>query len=129
MKEKSCGAVIIDNGKVLLIRQNNGDCGFPKGHVEEGETEQQTAIREVKEETNVDIVIDSDQRYVISYVVKNDIMKDVIYFLAHPINNQQLIAQPEEIDEVMWVDIDKVYDMLKYDDVKKIWQQIKENVL
>ena len=49
-KEKSCGCVIIENNKVLLIlQQNDAYWGFPKGHVENGETEIQTAKREVKE--------------------------------------------------------------------------------
>ena len=61
-KEKSCGAIIIKNKKVLLIQQTDGFWGFPKGHVEQNETEEQTTIREVKEETNLDIEIDSKYR-------------------------------------------------------------------
>ena len=53
--EKSCGCIIIEDKKVLLIKQTNGVWGFPKGHVEENETELQTAEREVKEETNIDV--------------------------------------------------------------------------
>lgn len=53
--EKSCGAIVIEDGKVLLVKHNAGHWDFPKGHVEEGETEFETAIREVKEETNIDI--------------------------------------------------------------------------
>ena len=49
--EKSCGAVVftrIDNNiKYLLIQNLEGIYGFPKGHVEDGESETQTAIREV----------------------------------------------------------------------------------
>ena len=51
--EKSCGCIIIEDKKVLLIKQTNGIWGFPKGHVEENETELQTAEREVKEETGL----------------------------------------------------------------------------
>ena len=62
-KEKSCGCIIIENGKVLLIQQTKGHWGFPKGHVEAFETESETAIREVKEETNLDVKIDENKRY------------------------------------------------------------------
>ena len=52
--EKSCGFVVykkIDNiNYYLLIKSLNGDVGFPKGHMELGETEIQTAIRELKDE-------------------------------------------------------------------------------
>ena len=51
-KEKSCGAIIYNKNKeVLIVKHNAGHWDFPKGHVEENETEIQTAIREVKEET------------------------------------------------------------------------------
>ena len=53
--EKSCGAIIFDKDKILVIQQKEGHWGFPKGHVEEGETEVETAIREIKEETNLDV--------------------------------------------------------------------------
>ena len=64
--EKSCGAIIIhktnkDNYKVLLVKNHNGRYwSFPKGHVEKGETEEETAIREIKEETGLDVeIVDS----------------------------------------------------------------------
>ena len=54
----SCGGVVIHDGKVLLLykNQNGRYMGWvlPKGTVEPGETYQQTALREVKEETNSD---------------------------------------------------------------------------
>jgi len=54
-KEKSCGCVVIKDRKILVIYQIDGFWGFPKGHVEKNETELQTAIREIKEETNLDV--------------------------------------------------------------------------
>ena len=65
--EKSCGAVIFDNDKVLVIQQVAGHWGFPKGHVEQGETELETAKREIKEETNLDVEIDETKRNKTSY--------------------------------------------------------------
>ena len=68
MKEKSCGAIVYkkenDELKFLLVYQNNGHYSFPKGHEEEGETEIETATREIKEETNLDIY---DVKYVGKY--------------------------------------------------------------
>ena len=60
--EKSCGAVIFyksrQNTKILLVKNSNGRYwSFPKGHIEDGENEHQTAIREIKEETGLDVVI------------------------------------------------------------------------
>ena len=56
-KEKSCGIIVFDNDKVLVVKHLDGHYGFPKGHVENNETEEETAIREVKEETNCDAKI------------------------------------------------------------------------
>ena len=56
VKEKSCGAVIykVENGKVyyLLLKMNYGHTSLCKGHQEEGESDEETAIREIKEETS-----------------------------------------------------------------------------
>ena len=50
MKEEiSCGAIIINNNKVLLVEQQTDFIGFPKGHIEGNETYLETALREVKE--------------------------------------------------------------------------------
>lgn len=128
MKEKSCGAIVIYQGKVLLIESKEGIIGFPKGHVEYSETEEKTAIREVKEETNIDIVITSTKKYIFSYLVKGIIPKDVIYFLAKPIS-YDLTPQIQEINKVFWVDIDEVYNTLNYEDVKEFWQKVKKDII
>ena len=69
--EKSCGCIIIDNGKVLLVKQTAGHWGFPKGHVETNETEIETAIRETKEETNLSTISvgeEPNRHIVVNYV-------------------------------------------------------------
>ena len=58
-KEKSCGVIVIkrenEEFKILLLEHQKGHISYPKGHVEENETEEDTALREVKEETNLDV--------------------------------------------------------------------------
>ena len=56
-QEKSCGAVVYNPKKhsFLIIKMLNGNWGFPKGHTEDQETDIQTAIREVTEETGINI--------------------------------------------------------------------------
>ena len=78
-KEKSCGCIIFnEKGEILLLHQNAGHWGLPKGHVEEGETEEQTAIREVKEETNIDVIINANYRYSMVYSPKENVEKEVV---------------------------------------------------
>ena len=66
-KEKCCGCIIIENNKVLLVYEKNRNFwGFPKGHMEKGENEIETALREVKEEVGLDVeIIDKERRYIL----------------------------------------------------------------
>ena len=98
-KEKSCGAIIInETGKILLIKHNKGHWAFPKGHVEANETEIETALREIKEETNLEVEINQNIREITTYSPKENVIKDVIYFVAtNPTGNIKL--QEEEVSE------------------------------
>ena len=122
-KEKSCGAIIVNDKKqVLLVKQTLGHYSFPKGHVEAGETEEETAIRETKEETNIDIEITSKDRFIVNYNVRDNINKDVIYFIAKPISFD---AKPQETEvaQVLWVDIDDVAKYLEFTNIIKLWNE------
>lgn len=122
-KEKSCGCVIIDDGKVLLIQQNDGSWGFPKGHMENGETEVETAIREVKEETNIDVIPDGNKRYVIEYPICNDIMKQVVLFVAKRVSND-IKAQESEINEIKWASFSEAFSTITYDNTRELLREI-----
>ena len=85
--EKSCGTVPYTkrNGEIfyLLIRSPGGrNCGFPKGHVEHGESEEETALRETLEETSLKPCIHPGFRCEISYLLSNGVHKTVVYFAA-----------------------------------------------
>ena len=118
-KEKSCGCIVIDNGKVLLIQHLKGHWDIPKGHMEAGETEQETALREVKEETGVDVEIISDKKSTLEYTVENGNLKEVIYFIAKKIGGEEK-AQETEVSEIRWLAFDEAVEMLTYDNSKEL---------
>ena len=122
-KEKSCGTICISDEKVLVIRQKQGFYGFPKGHVEEDETEVETAIRETKEETNIDVLVDESLRFSLSYVVNDIIDKEVVYFIAKP-QNENIRIQESELLDATWVDIDDVYNILTFYNLKNVWKDV-----
>ena len=126
--EKSCGCIVIFDNKVLMVRQTNGVFGFPKGHVEEGETEIETAKREVKEETNIDIKVDDTNRFVISYMASNDALKEVIYFIGKPIGELNELRQEKEIDEIHWVNIEEVESNLGFENIKELWNKARKYI-
>jgi 8-oxo-dGTP pyrophosphatase MutT (NUDIX family) len=106
-----------------MVKHNAGHCAFPKGHVEEGETEFETAIRETKEETGIDVEIISDKRFVNTYSPKEDVIKDVIFFIAKPLNID-LTRQESEIADLRWIDIDKASEYITFDDDRKLYLEV-----
>ena len=119
-KETSVGCIIFKDDKVLLIFQNNTNFwGFPKGHMEKGETELETAKREVKEEIGLDVDINPKYRYVLHDVVRNEIDKTTILYLAKPTSNE-IVKQDSEIKEVKWLDFNDAIDLLTYEDSKEL---------
>lgn len=119
MQEKSCGVIVFYNDKVLLIKHNLGHIGFPKGHVEGMETEEETAIREVKEETNCDVEIIPGFRETITYSPKKNITKDVIFFIGKPLN-KELSPQLAEVQKVDFVNYKEALNLLTYQDEKDL---------
>lgn len=136
MKEKSCGAIVYkkENNelKFLLVLQTNGHYSFPKGHIEENESEVETAIREIKEETNIDVEIDTGFRYQISYLLEhNNKMKDAVYFIATP-KTFDLKSQEGEILNCSWNNYNETLQKLEYDNIIKTflsaYEYIKNNL-
>ena len=127
-QEKSCGCIVLnEKNQVLLIHHNAGHWDFPKGHVEKGETEVQTAIREVKEETNIDVEVNDKYRYTVEYSPKEDVIKEVVYFLAKNISDDKE-AQLEEVSEVQWFNFDEAFDKITYNTSKEILEKLKEDL-
>lgn len=123
--EKSCGCVVVNDDRVLLIRQNDNSIGFPKGHMEIGETEIETAIRETREETGLDVNIISTKKYKIKYYVDEIILKEVTYFLAKPVNhNSKIIIQKSELIGANWFLKDDVGKFLTYEQLRLLWEEI-----
>lgn len=104
-EEKSCGAVIWrQKGKqreYLLVQHNGGHWSFPKGHMENDETEEETAEREIREETGLTAEIHTGFRKQVTYSPKPGIIKDVIFFTAVPAGGRES-PQESEISQLRW---------------------------
>lgn len=122
--ESSCGAVVFkDLGgirKFLLIKnKRSAHWGFPKGHIERGETCQQTAKREVLEETGLHINIIDGYSSTSEYKIAGKVEKRVTIFLASTTDSKTLIQQ-EEIDDYIWLDYENALKQLKFENDKSI---------
>ncbi len=133
--EKSCGAVVFrdeitaDGGKqrfILMIKQSSSTgFSFPKGHVELGESEKETACREVYEETSVGIDITDSFRQPVYYSPRPGAKKEVVYFVAEA-KTSQTRPQEGEISEVRWIAADKVDGMLAHSNDKRVYAMATE---
>ncbi len=138
--EKSCGGVIFrknNNGIEYLLIYNkkgnvDGHWGFPKGHVENNETEKETAFREISEETGLTAEFIGDFRAHTRYSPKEDVIKDVIYFIAEN-NGEKVTVQQSEVSDYAWLDYDNAFEKISNASDKKILESaakyIKENNL
>lgn len=129
MKVKCCGGVICHDGKVLMVHQDNGVFAFPKGHMEEGETEIETAKREILEETGISVELDGSRRFEFGYHIEDeDIDKTVVLFIGEPNGAVDLKAQEGEISEVFWVPVDEVEGHLQFPEWIDVWHKVKEEL-
>lgn len=128
-KEKSCGNIVFkkENGvlKVLLIHHNLGHYGMPKGHVELGETEEETALREVFEETGISSYIIDGFREMITYSPKENVIKDVIYFVGET-NDFETTPQISEVSEAFFTETSKAVDLVTHEEEKKVLEKAIE---
>ncbi|MCQ6558350.1 NUDIX hydrolase [Paenibacillus mendelii] len=110
MKEISAGGVVFRrvDGKlqIQLIQDRYGKISLPKGKMEAGETVEQTALREIVEETGMEgkIIAPIDQiKYKYNHETKGAVDKEVHYYLVEAVGGK-LQAQVEEIRGVEWFD-------------------------
>ncbi len=124
--EKSCGAVVFtrENGQIkyVIIKSKEGFYGFPKGHMEGIETEIQTALREVTEETGLSVDIVGGFRTEDSYPFQRNgetRRKHIVYFLAE-YSGQTPRAQEAELSSIDLMDFDTAISAFQFDSSKRI---------
>ena len=129
--EVSAGGLVIDStGKLGLLigRRDLKDAtgkrilwSLPKGHIEEGETPEEAALREVQEETGIVSVIEKSLGVIDFWFMAGGmrIHKTVHHFLFRE-NGGVLAAQESEVDEVAWFPLAEIVDRLAYPDEKKL---------
>ncbi len=129
--EVSAGGLVIDTTGtmgLLIGRYDHKDASgkrvlwsLPKGHIEEGETPEQAAIREVAEETGITSSITKSLGVIDFWIMSGGkrIHKTVHHFMFTEVGGT-LLAQESEVDEVSWFPLSEIVERLAYPDEKKL---------
>lgn len=125
--EKSCGAVVYNLSgnsiEFLIIKHKTGDhWGFPKGHVEIGESEHETALREVNEETGLNIELIDGFIYRMKYSPKVGTIKEVVYFIGES-ENKDVKCQESEIDDYRWLILKDAVNIVTHENSRKLLRE------
>ena len=116
MKNEKCsGAVVFarngEETRFAMVRESDGHWSFPKGHVEAGETDEETALREIREETGLDVRLVSGFREEESHPLaregRPDTIKTVVYFLAEAQMDALAACDETEISRTAWLTLEE----------------------
>ncbi|PEH05339.1 bis(5'-nucleosyl)-tetraphosphatase [Limosilactobacillus vaginalis] len=132
--EITSGAVVYrkNNGEIeylLLESQNKGHFwGFPKGHVEGNETLEETAKREIKEETQLVLPIDTSFHVYTEYDLPNGNRKQMTLYTADLTQSEDIHLQAEEIKNCGWFNYVDARERLTYDNLKQLLDQVNDHL-
>ena len=124
MIEKS-GTILINKHDIgLIYRSNHNDYSFPKGHVEEGESALECAIRETNEETKREVTLLMEKPIYEEYYNDSKGNKcHCIYYLVK--DNGKSDNDSTDTHDLVWTNYDKVEETLSYASLKEMWNNIK----
>jgi len=123
--ENASGAVVyqLRDGQpqyLLLKSATSNFWGFPKGHVEGQETDIETATREIREETSLEVTVDPAFATTLDYDMKNGHHKHVVLYTALVPNDVTIHRQVVEISEFGWFDYATAHATLSFANLQDV---------
>ncbi len=119
-QEKSCGAVVMHDGKYLIEHMKAGHYSIPKGHVEPTDIDDlDTARREIIEETALTPTFIPGFTYAMNYSPKDGVAKRVVFFKA-AVDSEKATPQQEEVSEILFLPFEEAESILTHESDKKL---------
>lgn len=132
MKVLKAGCILVNVERReigLVYRKKKDDYSFPKGHLEVGETLAECAIRETEEETSRKCHLVSEKEiYVLKYLTKRGEDVENYFFLAIDDGEIEINIAEDLKEELVWVSLEKVENVLSYENLKNLWRETKHLV-
>ena len=130
VQHRSAGGLVVRGPLILLISTQAGKrWQLPKGHIEEGETPEQAALREVREETGVTGRIVAPLRGVEYWFIERGlrrIHKKVDYFLLDYVSGDNSDFDAEEVSGAEWFPWDEGIAKLSFENERRVVEQARE---
>ena len=122
---RAAGGVVVRDGQVLVVhRPRYDDWSLPKGKLEDGETWEDAALREVHEETGVACrllrELDADH-----YTDRKGRSKRVRWWLMEPLTTTSRVADAE-VDDVRWIALGEAPGLLSYDHDRALVEGVRD---
>ena len=121
--EKSCGAAVyrFRNGTLYFLVEHmiQGHTSIPKGHVEGDETEEETAVREIREETGLEVRLDTGFRDGTAYSPCEGVYKQVVFFAAEALPGE-MKNQESEVNSLEWLPYGDAVRAMTYESDKEV---------
>ena len=132
--EVSSGAVVFtreDGGiRYVIVRALEGYYGFPKGHIEGSETEEEAALREIQEETGLTVRLVPGFRTIDEHTIpeKPGVTKRIIYFLGE-YEGQRIQLQKEELLEAPLLSYEEAMARFQFESSRRILKEANDFLL
>ncbi len=127
MQQVSIKAIIIRDGKVLMVKDTKGLWELPGGRLKFGETPEQALKREIQEELSLEITDISPIKNVLTFCTnKNDISKQYLVLFYECKVNDSVIKLDDESVTYEWVSLDKCIEYPACDIYHQILSQYQE---
>jgi 8-oxo-dGTP pyrophosphatase MutT (NUDIX family) len=141
-KHFTASALIIDNGKVLLLHHKKlGVWLYPGGHIEKNETPDQTVVREVKEETglNIEIIGEKDNNLadinadvsvlynpyiILCELVGNHYHNDIVYLCKISGKNREIKQNEGESKDIRFFTMDELNDINLFPNFRRLLEKV-----